>query len=199
MSDRDTVVIQIRLDRGALRKGLTIGVLAALVAVPSYLLAGQVDPPAPAFTSGTVISAAAVNGALDALEAAVNDNDNRIGALQAGDGNGPQLSNSVAAAAGGVRVETCSINNNDAGTVSKDNSSGLCDWISSVSRYSIGIVNVQFAAGTFAVVPVCTVTVNNHTRMVRQLAYRTYISIFAYDPNGAPADTGFSLICVGKR
>lgn len=196
MNDRDIVVIQIRLDRGALRKGLTLGVLAALVAVPSYLLASQVDPPVPTFVSGTVISAAAVNGALDALEAAVNDNDTRIGALQAGDGAGAPVTNSVGAAAGGVRVETCSINNG--GAASKDAASGMCGWISTVSRGSAGIVTLTYT-GTFSAVPVCTSSQNNGTGMLRQLASLNSVTVLTYSNTGAAVDRDFSITCVGKR
>lgn len=69
---RQDIVIQIRLDRSAVRRGVTLAIVAAVIAVPSYLIASAVSwPAAYPFQAGTPISAAEVNATFAALEAAI--------------------------------------------------------------------------------------------------------------------------------
>jgi|GEM_PF-2952100 len=71
--DRRDIVIQIRLDRTTTRRALSFGLIAALIAVPSYLLADSVDwPTGYPFQAGTPISSSEVNAAFAALETAID-------------------------------------------------------------------------------------------------------------------------------
>ncbi len=106
MADPRRVVVSI--DRSTLVRGLVIGVVAAAVFVPTWLIASSVGT-LTSFTTNTPISSGDVNTNFALLTSAVDDNDGRLTFLESG-----TTPSSVARTQGGALADCAAIKAADA-------------------------------------------------------------------------------------
>ena len=102
----------------------------------------------------------------------------------------------------GIRVESCRINNN--GTATIDTGSGLCpSWISTVTRVSLGDVEIVPVVGTFSADPVCVTLTDRDggagLTMRSTTQTPTLIKIEAINTAIGLVDTDFFITCTGAR
>ena len=94
---------------------------------------------------------------------------------------------------GGVNVEACVVSNG--GTAAIHSDSGLCDFLSSVSRTGSGTILHSFKSGHFSRAPVCSCTAvtggdtncTSHTSGINSIV------------TSSPNDSDVSIVCVGAR
>jgi hypothetical protein len=100
---------------------------------------------------------------------------------------------------GPERVERATIAN--AGSASITSQSG--SWLTSVSRSALGRVTTTIAAGIFSATPTCVCTNNApiaDSAICQLINDQTSTVLHTYTGNnGAGADNGFTLICMGPR
>lgn len=99
----------------------------------------------------------------------------------------------------GITTESCRVDN--AGTATIANASGLCDWIASVNRFSVGQVTVTFVAGIFATEPVCVATPAGNPSSIGMEYNGTgnQVQANSKDMNDIFADKPFNIKCSGRR
>lgn len=100
-----------------------------------------------------------------------------------------------------VAVEGCDVFNN--GTASILNNSGTCSgFIASVSRPSIGFINMTMEADAFSGTPSCTCTSVNtggDFRCNLTALNSSLIQAFTVNSAGSPSDVTVAVTCVGER
>jgi hypothetical protein len=75
------------------------------------------------------------------------------------------------------------------------------NWIQSVSRSSVGVVQISIAPSYFSANPPCSVTANSGVAVVATLpsVTTTAIQVVLQTPAGAPADSSFMIVCVQQH
>lgn len=97
---------------------------------------------------------------------------------------------------------SCRIDNN--GSASINDESGLCDqWVLSVNRVSIGLVDLTFITTIFFRIPVCHLNILDDTASVRFPQFRTVTNLVArfmtIDISNGGQDENVFITCTGIR
>lgn len=107
------------------------------------------------------------------------------------------LANSVSSnLANGLKIEAASIDNSGSATVIRQTGS----WVSSVSRTSAGVVEINYAATNWSVAPICTITINAANLLTRiDSITTTRATVRTITEAGVGTDNPFYITCIGPR